>query len=414
MRERVEASNSHNSIGLVIALSMSQFMGWGLLYNSFSVFIEPMAKELGWSYSEITGALTLGLLVQGLAAVGVGRWIDAHGGRSVMFAGSLLGALSLYIWSRTSSLELFYCSWVASGIAQAASLGDPAFIVLSANTPNARRSITTMTLASGLSSSVFIPIASFLTHKFGWRECLLIFAIFQVLGPSLLNLIALRGTKGSESAHHDDIFREHGKFLKLHKNTRFILIALCFGGHAFMFSGITAHLIPLGVSYGFTGAEMVLVASIAGVSQVAGRVALIGFASISSIKLGKVILGVIPVGLLVLAASTKFDHSLIYLFAIIYGSSNGLATIIKATCISEVISKQQYGRVMGVLNVIVTIPRMIAPVLFSLSLAITQSYSIIIWITFVVVVVGWISFCMVRPVSSSPAELSYLPPTLKR
>src|SRR5437763_6925016 len=97
---------------LVWALSLAQLVSWGSIYYGFSLFVVPMEAELGWSRTWLNGALSLGLLMSGLFALPVGRWIDRHGGRLLMALGSLAGAALLFAWSRIESLAAFYVIWL--------------------------------------------------------------------------------------------------------------------------------------------------------------------------------------------------------------------------------------------------------------------------------------------------------------
>ena len=80
---------------LVLTLASAQLVSWGSLFYSFSLFVVPMEQDLGWSRASINGALSIGLLVSGLAALPVGIAIDRGRARLVMTVGSLLGATVL-------------------------------------------------------------------------------------------------------------------------------------------------------------------------------------------------------------------------------------------------------------------------------------------------------------------------------
>src|SRR5690606_9753672 len=130
---------------------------------------------LGWSRTAINGALSLGLLAQGLCAYPAGAWIDRYGGRRLMTAGSLLGALLLTAWSQVDSLFLFYGIWLGIGAALAATLYEPVFAVLTRRFPQTFRTrITVLTLVGGLASTAFIPLTQLLIEQFGWRSALLV------------------------------------------------------------------------------------------------------------------------------------------------------------------------------------------------------------------------------------------------
>jgi MFS family permease len=142
-----------------------------VVFYAFTLFIEPMAGELGWSKPQLTAAFSLGLVAWGLGAVPVGRLIDLGHGRLVMTAGSLAAAALLALWSRVESYSAFVALWIGLGATMSAVLYEPAFAVLTRRLgPLARRGITAMTLVGGLASTAFIPITHVLIERFGWRD----------------------------------------------------------------------------------------------------------------------------------------------------------------------------------------------------------------------------------------------------
>src|SRR5262245_52968108 len=66
---------------VVGTLAITEPISWGILYYGFGVMLTPMQQELGWSQPQLTGAFSLMLLISGISAVPVGRWLDRHGAR---------------------------------------------------------------------------------------------------------------------------------------------------------------------------------------------------------------------------------------------------------------------------------------------------------------------------------------------
>ena len=75
---------------MLAALSITQITSWGVLYYAFPVALADIAADTGWSTTATTAAFSAGLIVSALAGIPVGRWLDHHGPRRVMTAGSLL------------------------------------------------------------------------------------------------------------------------------------------------------------------------------------------------------------------------------------------------------------------------------------------------------------------------------------
>ena len=82
----------------MVTLGVTETISWGVLYYAFTVYLAPMEAELGWSRGDMTGAFSLAVLLAGLAAIPVGRWLDRHGPRLLMTVAILFaraGALGL-------------------------------------------------------------------------------------------------------------------------------------------------------------------------------------------------------------------------------------------------------------------------------------------------------------------------------
>jgi len=140
---------------LVVALALCQLVSWGSIYYGFALFVAPMEAELGWSRATINGALSVGLVVSGLCAYGMGRWIDRRGGQILMTAGSAGAGLLLLVWSALDDVVVFYLVWIAMGVAMAAMLYQALFAVLTRTYQVTYRArITVVTLFGGLASAM--------------------------------------------------------------------------------------------------------------------------------------------------------------------------------------------------------------------------------------------------------------------
>ncbi|MBI2935928.1 MAG: MFS transporter [Chloroflexi bacterium] len=78
------------------------------LNPTIGVFVKPITGEFGWSRSTFAGAVTIGTILGGLAALVVGPAIDRFGGRWVLFAGFLLMGGLLVALGSVNALWQFY------------------------------------------------------------------------------------------------------------------------------------------------------------------------------------------------------------------------------------------------------------------------------------------------------------------
>jgi nitrate/nitrite transporter NarK len=78
-------------------LGVAQLIAWGTIYYAIAVLGEPMQRDLALSRSELYGVFTWSLALSGLLARWAGRLVDRLGGRRVLMAGAVLGALGFSI-----------------------------------------------------------------------------------------------------------------------------------------------------------------------------------------------------------------------------------------------------------------------------------------------------------------------------
>ena len=91
---------------------ISFFTGAAILFG-FSAMIQPIADDLGWSYTHISLAVSFRGVEMSLISPAMGLLADRWGPRKVVFAGVVLIGMGLIILSRAISLSMFY---VAFGI----------------------------------------------------------------------------------------------------------------------------------------------------------------------------------------------------------------------------------------------------------------------------------------------------------
>src|SRR5213082_2655752 len=82
----------------------------GAVY-AWSVFRVPLAKQFGWSISEITLTFTISIFVLGFAAFFGGLWLNRKGPRIVALTGGALYGLGVFLASFSHNLWWLYLSY---------------------------------------------------------------------------------------------------------------------------------------------------------------------------------------------------------------------------------------------------------------------------------------------------------------
>jgi predicted MFS family arabinose efflux permease len=381
---------------LVWGLGLAQLVGWGTLYFAFSLFVEPMEAELGWSRADLNGALAAGLLAAGLASIPVGQWIDRHGGHTVMTLGAAAGAVLLALWSRVDTLPGFYALWIGIGIATASTVQDVPFAVVTANVKDYRRAIAYLAFLGGLSSTVFIPLTNLLIDAFGWRDALLALAVIQLVIPALLNGVLLKGTRGSrsgETAAARGVGRNPSPLRRALARRAFWGLAISFSAQGFMFNGVTFHIIPLLRERGLGLDTIVVGLALFGPAKLASRVLLAFFGeTVPARVVGRIAVLFFPAAILVLFAVAKLGFVGLLLYVALFGFGNGALTIVRAAGTVEILGARGFGAITGAMNLVMMLPRTAAPLALAWLWEGSGNYDAVIWVLAATTSIGALAF----------------------
>jgi len=367
---------------LVGALALGQLVSWGSIYYSFSLFVVPMERELGWSRTELNGALSAGLLVAGLAGYSVGAWIDRGGGRIVMSLGSVLAAALLAGWSRVASLETFYLLWLAIGLSLAATLYEPVFAVITRLYPRSYGTrITVLTLVGGLASTVFIPLTQVLIEAIGWRPTLLVLALCNLAICLPIHVLGLGDPAIREEIPSRPAASSGGEapFRRALRHPVFWGLALGFTFYTAILSALTFHLIPLLTERGVPTPTMLAAIAVFGPSQVAGRIVLLALRRHATAAFaGRCAFVAYPTAVAILLFLPSSTVAL-FAFSILFGAANGVLTIVRGIAVPELMWREGYGAINGALTLPVNIARGLAPYGAAVIWSAAGNYDAVLW-----------------------------------
>lgn len=352
-------------MAIIAALGIGQIISWGTLTYSIAVLGRSMRAELGLSETELFGAFTISLFASGLAAPLAGRLIDSRSARDVLSVGSLLGAVSMIMMAFAQGLISFTLAWIVAGISMAATLYDAAFAALNQIARDTyRRSVTVLTLWGGFASTVFWPLSLAIDEAFGWRVTLGSFAVLQLLVclPIHRWMLPIPG-KTAQPPSATNVPSSTGHLLP--HGQVFLMLAIAFALGQFIVSAISAHVIEILRLASLSAAEAVLIGSLIGPMQVAGRIVEFGFGQrVKALTVGVIAFVMMFAALLMLAAMSG-PSLLAFLFAVVYGMSNGIMTIVRGTVPAELFGREGYGAILGRLAQPVFFAKAVAPLAFA-------------------------------------------------
>jgi len=318
-----------------------------------------MAAELRASTGAITGAFTASVLTSALLAVPVGRWLDRHGGRALMTAGSLLGAVLLAAWSQVHALWQLYLVAVGIGVASAASLYEAAFAVIIAWHPPRRRpaALLTLTVVAGFASTVFLPLTGWLVHAYGWRAALLLLAAVQAGLTVPLHAFVLRPAPARPARSR----RPPAPLRPVFTDRAFWLLTVAFTANAAAIAVVTVHLVAALIGWGHPATFAAATAGLFGLLSVTGRLVTTGLQRrYRTIPVVAAVFAVQGLAAVLLPVAGR-DSVLAVLAVVGFGLGFGVATIAKPVLLAERYDTRRYATIAGAMVVPVTVAKATAP-----------------------------------------------------
>ncbi len=374
---------------LVPSLGLTQIISWGALYYSIAVLGASMRDELGLSAGALFGAYSLCLLLAALAAPLAGRAIDRYGGHLVMSVGSVTAAIALLAISQAHSAASLYAAWALAGVAMAMTLYDAAFATLSQHSGTSyRTALTALTLMGGLASTVFWPVSLKGLEWFGWRDTLIAFALLQIAICLPLHLAFVPRAVSPTLAGRTSAEYDRGILPPHLRRRAFIALGAAFALNGFIVSALTVHMLTVLQGKGLTLQSAVWVGAFFGPMQVAGRILEFTVGRrFPSRRIGMTALWLL-VGAIALLIALHGEVLLALAFAIVFGCSNGVVTIVRGTVPAELFGRAGYGGTLGNLAAPALFARAVAPLAFA-PLAVPETASL-----------GWLLVLMAMAVLS--------------
>jgi OFA family oxalate/formate antiporter-like MFS transporter len=149
----------------------------GIVTRSFTALIEPIVDEFHWSYALVSFAASICGLESGLLAPLVGFLLDRWGPRKLIFIGATIMGFGLLLLSRTSSLAMFYGSFILMSTAVSVSIGVVPMTVVG-NWFRKRVSLATGIVVSGVAvGGVLVPLVTWVVDAYEWRTAMVIFGL---------------------------------------------------------------------------------------------------------------------------------------------------------------------------------------------------------------------------------------------
>jgi predicted MFS family arabinose efflux permease len=193
-----------------------------------------------------------------------------------MTVGSILTVISTTLWAWAPSVAALYAAWMLIGVAMATTLYEPAIVVLTQlDSRHMRRTVSTVTVAGGLASIVFVPLTQHLVETFDWRVAI---TVLGCTAGTLTAALHSRYLPRNNGAHHDSALppqqEASGPSMATSRPMRRVHIAYMLEQGSAV--AATALIVTMLIDRGVDPSVAALVLAVTGGGKVGGRLLLAG------------------------------------------------------------------------------------------------------------------------------------------
>jgi MFS family permease len=364
----------------------------GIVNFGFTAFFEPLIKEFGWSYTQISFAKSLRGLEMSVFAPLLGFLVDRVGSRKVILGGISTAGFGLILLSITQSLVMFYFSFLLLSFGAG---GCTSVVLLTAVANWFSRNVGKAfgIVACGLGAGgLIVPLVVRLIDLYHWRTTLVIFGLgMWILGIPLSLVIRDKPERygyipDGEPLHHPTPgirYKEKGNEIGLKEalgQKAFLYLNAVELIRHMIISAVILHIMPCLSSVSIPRSFSGMVAAVLPLVSIIGRFGFGWFGDIYDKRYTlAVTLCLLGMGLLALCYVRQGWFILIFIipFSLGWGGS----TVLIRTILREYFGRASFGKMLGIVMGSGSIGGIIGPVLAGWVFDTLRSYHFI-WLVF--------------------------------
>jgi MFS family permease len=243
---------------------------------SLPVFLQPIARDTGWSVTGVSSAMTVGFMAMALTSMMWGTLSDRFGPLPVVLTGSIVLPASLALASRAPSLLAFQFMFGLMVGGSISAIFAPMMACVTGWFDTHRSlAVSLVSAGMGMAPIVMSPFAAWLVSSHDWRTSMQVMAALVAAIMIPVSLFVRRPPaleSGSSIPIGDDAPAEMSRAQALRSPQFIILLAtnfLCCATH----SGPIIHTVSYAVTCGIPLIAAVTIYSVEGLAGMGGRIA---------------------------------------------------------------------------------------------------------------------------------------------
>jgi MFS family permease len=243
---------------------------------SLPVFLQPIARDTGWSVTGVSSAMTIGFLAMAFTSMIWGTLSDRFGPLPVVLTGSIVLSASLAMASRASSLLSFQIMFGLMVGGSIAAIFAPMMACVTGWFDTHRSlAVSLVSAGMGMAPMTMAPLAAWLVSNHDWRTSMQIVAVVVAAIMIPVSLLVRRPPaveRGHSAAAGEGAPPEMSVAQAVRSPQFMILLAtnfLCCATH----SGPIIHTVSYAVTCGIPLIAAVTIYSVEGLAGMGGRIA---------------------------------------------------------------------------------------------------------------------------------------------
>lgn len=347
------------------------FFLWGMVLNTFPIFLKPIAESMKWGRGELAIALLVGSIVSAIASPVAGILIDRMGSKRVMAVGAGVVGVGLILESRVTELWHFCVLFGFIGVGLMFSTIIPCSLLIS-NWFISRRGVAMSAAFVGTSfgGMVMSPVSSWIIIDYGWRTAFVFGGsiILLVVIPLILFVIRTHPAEMGLKPYWRQ--QEEGEVIG---EVGGVSVKEAFSLKVFW--QIAAIMLLTGIAYGGVGNHCV--AYLTDLDHSPTKASFAWSLVMGAMVLGKVVFGpladrwgakvVMAISCVLFSISVCFlifakPFWVVVIFASIYGFACGAPLVINPLLTGNYLGVKNFATLFGILNIMGTIGGAIGPV----------------------------------------------------
>ena len=248
-------------------------------FGAFSLFIEPLEQEFGWSRADMSLALTLFTACLAVTLPFMGRLVDRFGSRRVLAPSMLVLGTGLCVlgW-RLDALWILLTVYVLIGVLGAGANSPPYMRTVSSWFDRRRGlAIGTAMAGAGLGYAYVPPMVRYINDAYGWRFSFLALGAIIIFVATPLVALFLKDPprpRAAETPGPDEAVAETtgDEWREAVGRGVFWMLICVFALLSFSLYGMLAHFKPMLSEMGIPGAEAGWIAGMVGIAVMVSRV----------------------------------------------------------------------------------------------------------------------------------------------